>query len=83
MTHFRTIQDGRSVCLGFVHHYKSRDEHCHDTYEELLVCHGTATQKQQARALKAAASRTGKRGKHARRAPGAADKPTSPESVSA
>ena len=63
-----------TVCMGFVCDYKQPSEHCHDTYEELLVCQGAATEKQQARAEKAAATRTGTRGKHARREHGAADK---------
>ena len=70
-------------CIGFVCDYKQPSEHCHDTYEELLVCQGHATEKQQARAEKAAAMRTGRRGRHANRAHGAADKPTRPERVSA
>lgn len=69
------------ACIGFVCDYKQPSEHCHDTYEELLVCQGHATEKQQARAEKAAATRTGRRGKHSRH--GAADKPTPPETVSA
>lgn len=65
------------VELGFVHHYKAPDEHCHQTYEELMVCAGEASEKMEARAAKAAATRTGTRGKHARKvALGAADKPT-------
>jgi hypothetical protein len=65
-----------TVCIGFVCGYKTPAEHCHDTYEELLVCQGAATEKQAARAAKSAATR-----KHARAKHGAADKPTSPEAA--
>jgi len=71
-----------TACLGFVCGYRLPDEHCHETYEELLACQGRATPPQYEMAVKAIQSRRGTRGKHRRKiAQEAPDKPLRPEEV--
>ena len=68
MTAIGSIATVANSCLGFVCGYKTTDEHCHDTYEELLACQGRATPAQYQSAVDAIQSRKGTRGRHPRKA---------------
>ena len=71
--------DGIGYCCGF----RTPAEHYHDSYEEMLVCKGLASEKATARAERQKAIRTGTRGRHKRAAQGAADKPLPSEGTAA